>query len=343
MVESPAIRQLNIAQLGCGYWGPNLLRNFANAENCDVKLVVEESLERRTFIGENYPEVAVASDWHEALDNPEIDALVIATPAASHFDLSIQALQAGKHLFVEKPLAMTAAEVDELGTLADSNDLTLMVGHTFLYNPAIVRAKEIVQSGELGNVLYMYSKRLALGQVRNDVNAWWTLAPHDLSILIYLMGDLMPNKITATGGSYLNPGLDDVVFSTLEWENGVKASIHVSWIDPGRDRSMAVVGDKKMLTFDDIAEERLKIHDRRVDIDRSGARPILSYHNNVAVDVPVADDEPLSVEVAHFIDCILTGDKPLTGHRHARDIVALLEAGQQSLDTGHPVALSSIR
>ena len=331
--------RLNVAQLGCGYWGPNLLRNFVDADHCDVMMVVEQSRERRDFVKDRYPKIAVSTDWHDALDDPDIDVIAIATPAASHFDLGLAALQAGKHIFVEKPLAMNVAEVDALDEAAKIKDLTIMVGHTCIYNPAVVSTREIIRSGELGQTLHIQSRRLGLGQVRSDINAWWNLAPHDLSMLVYLSDDVMPSKITATGGAFLIPGIYDMVFANLEWDNGVKASIHVSWLDPTRVRTLSVVGDKKMLTFDDIADDRLVVHDRRIDINNSNGRTTAVYRNEGTKSIPLSNDEPLRIEVDHFIESVRTGTQPETGIRHARDIVALLEAGQQSLDTGQPSAI----
>lgn len=329
-----------MAQLGCGYWGPNLLRNFVAADRCDVKIVIEQSTERQDFVKQRYPDVAVSSDWHDAINDPDIDVIVIATPAASHFELGMAALQAGKHIFVEKPLALNVAQVDAMGEIAEINDLTIMVGHTCIYNPAVVSARNIIRSGELGQTLYMSSRRLALGMVRTDVNAWWNLAPHDLSMLVYLMDDVMPKTISATGGAFLNPGIEDIVFATLEWDSGVRALIHVSWLDPSRERKLSIVGDRKMLTFDDIADNRLILHDRRIDIDRSNEHPVASYHNNGAISIPVENHEPLRVEVDHFVECVINNSQPETGIRHSRDIVAILEAGQKSLDTGQATEIN---
>lgn len=332
-----------LAQIGCGYWGPNLLRNFSAQPGCHVKWVVEQSPQRRAFVEANYPKTKAVPDLETSVNDPEVEAVVIATPAATHYPLVRDALKSGKHVFVEKPLAMSTQEADDLKALSASVNRTLMVGHTFLYNAAVRYVKQSLERGELGDVYYIYSQRLNLGQVRSDVNAWWNLAPHDVSILLYLMGGELPASVSAHGVDYIQPGVEDVVFAVITWRSRVTAHVHVSWLDPGKVRRVTLVGGRKMIVYDDVSDDKIAVLDRGVDrVPRSGER--MDYdqfnayqliHRAGDVYLPRIDfQEPLKVEAAHFLECIRTGQTPLTGPQHARDVVAVLEAGQQSLREG---------
>lgn len=332
-----------LAQLGCGYWGPNLLRNFSALPGWRVKWVAEPSAKRRAYVQENYPRSAVTADWQEAVGDPEVEAVVIATPASSHFDLARLALQARKHVFVEKPLAMTTREADDLVALAASSHLTLMAGHTFLYNAAVRHVKGLLDSGQLGQLYYIYSQRLNLGQVRTDVNAWWNLAPHDVSILLYLMDGLLPATVSARGVDYIQPGIEDVVFANLTWPSKVCAHIQVSWLDPGKVRRMTLVGSRKMVVYDDVSDDKVVVLDKGVDrVPKAGERMDYDHFTNYQLLHRTGDvllpriefQEPLRVEAAHFVECVATGRTPLSGPGHARDVVAVLEAAQASLTQG---------
>ncbi len=330
---------ITIAQLGCGYWGPNLVRNFRAQPRCKVKYVAEQSAQRRAYVEANFPGTNAVEDWQVALNDPETQAMIVATPASTHFQLAKAALKAGKHVFVEKPLAMSTIEADELIALAAASKRTLMVGHTFLYNAAVRYTKKLIDQGDLGELYYIYSQRLNLGQVRSDVNAWWNLAPHDVSILLYWMKGELPVSIAATGTAYIQPDIEDVVFATLTWASRVNAHIQVSWLDPGKIRKMTIVGSRKMIVYDDMGDDKIAIIDKGVDrVPRVGER--MDYDQPNYQLVPRAGDillpridfqEPLKVEAAHFLECIRTGSAPLSGPQHARDVVAVLEAGQQSL------------
>jgi predicted dehydrogenase len=342
-----------LSQLGCGYWGPNLLRNFSAQANCLVKWVAETSPERRAYVDANFPKTRTTPDWEKALTDPEVDAVVVATPAATHFDLAKRALGAGKHVFVEKPLATSTAEADVLVKLAATAGKVLMAGHTFLYNAAVRYAKKLLDDGELGPLYYLYSQRLNLGQVRSDVNAWWNLAPHDVSILLYLRDGALPATVSANGVDYIQPGVEDVVFATLTWPDRVAAQIHVSWLDPGKVRRTTLVGSRKMVVYDDVSDDKIAVVDKgvdrvpkvgeRMDYDESGAYQLL--HRTGDVWLPrIKFDEPLKVEASHFLDCVRNGKEPMSGPAHARDVVAVLEAGQRSLrDGGRPVAVEAPR
>jgi predicted dehydrogenase len=340
--------EITVAQIGCGYWGPNLLRNFSAQKNCRVKFVAEASSERRAYVASNFPKSTPVDNIDVIFNDPEVAAVIIATPAASHFELTRAALAAGKHVFVEKPLATTTAAADELIQIAKQNSRILMAGHTFLYNAAVRYAKKLVDEEALGQIYYIYSQRLNLGQVRSDVNAWWNLAPHDVSILLYLMNDTLPVSVTAHGVSYIQPGIEDVVFATLTWANGVTAHIHVSWLDPGRVRKMSIVGSRKMVVYDDISDDKIAILDKGVDrVRKAGQNMDYDNFNNFQILHRLGDvllpridfQEPLKVEAAHFLDCLRNGHQPLTGPKHARDVVAVLEAGGRSLQEHAAVSL----
>jgi predicted dehydrogenase len=325
---------LVLAQIGCGYWGPNLLRNFSALPGCTVKYVVDSSAERRAFVEANFPLSRALESNQIILEDPGVDAVVIATPAASHFSLASQALDAGKHVFVEKPLATKVAEVDELSRRAAERNLVVMTGHTFVYNSAVRHVKRLIDSGELGELRYIYSQRLNLGRIRSDIDALWNFAPHDISIIQYWLGNPEPISVCRQGMAYMQEGIDDVVFLSLEYPGKVIANIHVSWLDPQKVRKMIIVGSHKMVVYDDIAENKIVIYDKGID-----RRAILG--ENMDFDIPQVSQfnyrsgdilipevkfaEPLRVEAEHFADCIRNSREPLTGLNHARTVVSILE------------------
>ena len=342
---------IKLAQLGCGYWGPNLLRNFSAQPECHVKWVAEENPKRRQYVEANYPKTKTTSSWQAAVNDPEVEAVIIATPASTHYTLARAVLEAGKHVFVEKPLAMSVRDADDLVALAAARKRTLMVGDTFLYNAAVRHLKRLVEDGELGNIYYIYTQRLNLGQVRTDVNAWWNLAPHDVSILLYLMDWVPPVSVAAHGMDYIQPGIEDVVFATLTWASRVTAQIQVSWLDPGKTRKVTVVGNRKMAVYDDVADDKIAILDKGVElVPKAGERMDYDFFNNYQVLHRAGDillprinfQEPLKVETSHFLECVRSGEPPLTGPQHGRCAVSILEAGQKSLrDHGQAVTLHS--
>jgi predicted dehydrogenase len=323
-----------IAQFGCGYWGPNLLRNFSALKNCRVKFVVDASPERRAFVLSNFPRTQAIDSAGAALADPEIDAVVIATPAATHFEIALASLKAGKHVFVEKPLATRAAEVDELARVAQEKDLMVMVGHTFIYNAAVRYVKKLIDSDDLGEVRYLYSQRLNLGRIRSDIDALWNFAPHDISIIQYWLGNPEPLSVSRQGMAYMQDGIDDVVFLSLTYPQKIMANIHVSWLDPQKVRKMIVVGSKKMVVYDDVAEDKIAIYDKGIDrravlgenMDFDHPRPPeFNYRSGDILLPQVKFVEPLRVEAEHFLDSIKNKSTPLTGLAHARTVVAILE------------------
>jgi predicted dehydrogenase len=323
-----------LAQIGCGYWGPNLLRNFSLIKDCRVKYLADPSEERRKFVSQNYPQTIAVESVEKILEDTEIQGVIIATPAASHFQLAKRSLLAGKHVFVEKPLATKVTEVDELGHIASSAGLQVMVGHTYLYNSAVRYVRSMIDNGDLGEVRYIYSQRLNLGRIRSDIDALWNFAPHDISIVQYWLGDPEPSKVVRCGVDYIQPGIDDVVFLNIQYPNKVMANIHVSWLDPQKTRKMVVIGSKKMVVYDDASDDKIAIFDKGIDrkavlgenmdYDRPSALHF-SYRTGDIILPQISASEPLKVEATHFVDCIRQNAAPITGISHARRVVSILE------------------
>jgi len=325
---------INIAVLGAGYWGKNLIRNFdeigALHTICDSNMATLRALQER-YKGKKFRTACDA-----VFKDSNIDAVVIATPAETHYNIAKGALQAGKHVFVEKPLSLFVDEGKALSRLALQKGLKLMVGHILLYHPAIIKLKGIIDSGELGKIHYIYSNRLNLGKFRSEENILWSFAPHDISAFLYLL-DESPVSVIAQGGSYLNSGIADVTISILSFKSGVKAHIFVSWLHPNKEQRLIVVGDKKMAVFDDtLTEEKLKIHDKGVDWVNRLPVP----RRNDAEIIPIETYEPLKAECSHFIECIEKGVTPKTDGSNGIDVLEVLNACQKSLEQeGMPVSL----
>ena len=332
---------INLAQIGCGYWGPNLLRNFSSLPDAAVRFVVEASADRRRYVEANYPATAAVAELEPVLTDKSVHGLVIATPARSHFELARRGLEAGKHVFVEKPLAMTVDDVDRLDAMARERGLTLMVGHTFLYNPAVLALKALIDSGELGRIYYLYTQRLNLGVVRQDVNALWNLAPHDVSICNFLLGSA-PLSAAAHGTAYLQPGIEDVVFANFEYPGQVRASVHVSWLDPNKVRKVTLVGSRRMAVYDDVAADKLVVYDKGVDsaaaqpgdplpFDQPPADLRLVYRSGAAHVHPLAATEPLRETARDFLAAIKERREPRAGAASGRSVVAALASATRSL------------
>ena len=328
---------ITVAQAGIGYWGPNILRNLAANPRCRVKTAVDFSEDRRRFVEKLYPGIATTADPEAIIADPEIDAVVIATPASTHFDMAMRCLAAGKHVLVEKPFATKVEEVERIGAKAREVGRVAMAAHTFIFNDAVRHLKQLIDSGELGDVRYIYSQRLNLGRIRADVDALWNFAPHDVSIIQYLLGDPQPVSVLRRGMDYVQPGIEDVVFLHIEYPKKVMAHVHVSWLDPHKVRQMTVVGTKKMAVYDDVADNKIAIYDKgiepkavlgqRMDFDAPG--PLQFTHRSGDILLPnIAFREPLKVEIDHFFDCIQNGATCLTGPDHAREVVRILSAAQ---------------
>jgi len=325
-----------VALVGFGYWGPNLARNLQNLAGPSWRYLVDASAERRDRAATQYPQVTVTADLDDVLHDGEVGAVVLATPAATHAPLGRALLEAGKHVLVEKPLALSTVDAVGLARLADERGLVLMVGHTFEYVPAVRKMKEIVDKGEIGDLLYLHSQRLNLGRIQSDINAFWSIGPHDVSIANYLTGR-RPDWAAARGARYLHDAVEDVAFVTLGYPGGVLAHMHVSWLDPSKTRKTTVVGSRQMIVYDDMdADARLRVYDKgadRLDADAYGA---WQYRlRDGAMYVPRLEmAEPLAEELRHFLACAQTGDRPRTDGWNGAAVVAVLEAVDRSLTSG---------
>jgi predicted dehydrogenase len=328
-----------IGLLGYGYWGPHLLRNFSLL-GCEV-IVGDPNPASRARLAENRPDIT-AYDSPEAVLEAGVDAVVICTPARTHHALAKQALEAGRHVLVEKPITTNSAEARELVSLADSLDLQLMVGHTFVYTPAVRKMREIVASGELGEIRYATSTRVNLGPVRHDVGALWDLAPHDFSILAYALGE-RPTTVSGRARSFLQPGIDDVAFLNLEFGSGAVAQLHVSWLDAKKVRQMVLVGDKKMLIYDDLAADfKVVLCDKGVDMPRyseSYGEFKLSYRYGAETPQVLDDTEPLRAEAEQFLRTIRTGETSPSSGKDGADVVAMLEAAMRAVELEQTVPI----
>ena len=335
--------QTRIGLIGFGYWGPNLARNFHALPNADLSAICDANAERLAKARNLYRSTRFYEDFETMLAGA-IDAVVIATPARSHYALARAALAAGKHVFVEKPLAMTVAEATELVELADSSGLALMVGHVFEYVPAVRHIKTLLDEGAIGETYYLYSTRVNLGRIQTDINALWSIAPHDISIALYLFGQ-MPETVSARGARYLNGTVEDVVFLTLNFPDGVLAHVHVSWLDPSKVRRMTIVGSKKMIIYDDLAAEgKVKVYDKgavRATDPQYGEYQYRLHSGDIAIPkLPLL--EPLRVECEDFTSAIQTGSVPLADGRDGLRVVQVLAAAQQSLEEDErPVPVES--
>jgi predicted dehydrogenase len=330
---------ITIGQIGCGEWGSNLLRCFSAINSARVKYVAETSLKRREQIASNYKEIRTTADCEALFNDKEIDAVVIATPASDHYRHASAALRAGKHCLVEKPLALRIEEAQELTDLARKNKRILMVGHTFLYNSAVRKLKEEIDKGALGDIYYIYAQRLNLGRLRTDINAMWNFAPHDISICLFLLNN-RPEWVSAIGASYVQPSVEDVVFMTMGFANGVIVHMHISWLDPNKIRRMTVVGNKRMAVYDDIAEDKIKIFDK--GIEKANISTSLGsfsdfgqfqlIHRAGDVFIPKIDFvEPLMTETRHFVDCITDNRQPVSDGNNGLLVTRILTAAAKSL------------
>ena len=328
----PTSSPLHIALVGYGYWGPNLARNFHQLAGVKLAYVVDPNPAARAQAEQRYG-CATAARLDEILADPALAGVVVATPARTHFTLARDALAAGKHVLVEKPLTMDLDEGAELIALARQQQLTLMVGHVFEYNPAVRYIKTLIEQGELGEIFYLYSRRVNLGRVQSDVNALWSIAPHDISIALYLLGQ-MPDAVRCQGASCLNGSVEDVVFLTLFFPNNLLCHVHASWLDPSKTREMTVVGSRKMVVYDDVsAEGKVRIYDKGVFRKGDVTYGDFQYKlHSGDILIPRLDlHEPLQMECAHWIDCIRTGTPPLTGGEGGLRVLKVLDAGERSL------------
>jgi predicted dehydrogenase len=320
---------IRVGLTGLGYWGPNLARNFDDL--ADLRWLCDLSPQQRERYARRFPNARLTADFDEVLADPEIDAVVVATPVVTHYELTKQALLAGKHVFVEKPPAVSGKEADELVSLAEERDLVLLPGHLLLYHPGVRRLNEIVNSGALGEVLYLYGNRQNLGQIRKDENALWSLGVHDLSVILHLIGE-EPSQVWARGESFLNPGVEDVVFCYLRFPSGAIAHMHLSWLDPHKMRKMTVVGRERMAVFDDMELER-----KLTVYEKAPEQPAETYgewrtRTGDIHSPKIPNDEPLRLEVQHFLSLAEGAGDRFEAARAGATVVRTLEALQASLE-----------
>jgi predicted dehydrogenase len=326
-------KPVRVGIIGAGYWGPNLIRNFIEIKQADLRMVCDLRQERLDHIQSRYPGLKVTQNYRDLLDS-DIDAVVIATPVSTHHRLAMECLHAGKSVLVEKPLACCSLDAQEMVATAQKLGLVLMTGHIFLYNPAITALKKIIASGEIGHVYYINCTRVNLGLYQPDVNVVWDLAPHDVSILQYILGE-HPVAASARGGMFVKPNVFDVAYLTLYFSGSTMADLRVSWLDPCKIRRITIVGSKKMIVYDDIEpKDKIKIYDKGVDVQPytdTFEEFHLAYRYGEEITYPIQWHEPLKEECLHFINCIQDNKTPLTDGLEGLSVVRVLEAAQYSL------------
>ncbi len=322
---------VRVGVAGLGYWGPNLARNLAAIPGCQLAWLCDADEHARTRLAPSFPAARLTGELDELLADDQLDAIVLATPVPTHAELAIAVAEAGKHCFVEKPLATTTAGAERAVQAAERAGRILMVGHLLEYHPAVARLKELIVSEELGELFYIYGNRLNLGKLRADENALWSLGAHDVSVVLHLI-DEEPDECFAHGASYVRPGVQDVVFCYLRFPSGIVAHLHLSWLDPHKERRMTVVGARRMATFDDmLIEGKLTIYDKGFDEDtRSWGEYIARSGDTFSPRIP--NVEPLRIECEHFIDCIRHGATPRSDGHSGLRVVRVLERLQQSLE-----------
>jgi predicted dehydrogenase len=335
--------KVNVALVGLGYWGPNLLRALFELPDVEVSYICDLDPERLERFGGRYPSARPTRDFENLLADPHVDAVVIATPVFTHFGLASRALQAGKHVFVEKPLASTSAEAGELLELADSMDRAIMCGHTFLYSPAVREVKRIIQSGDLGEIYFISSSRVNLGLHQRDVSVVWDLGPHDFSILLYWM-DEMPDWVGAVGRDSVVKGIPDVAFIDLGFPSGALSHIELSWLAPSKLRRTVVVGSQKMVVYDDSSSEPVRVFDSGVEYEdpETFGQYQLSYRTGDILSPKLDTTEPIITELADFVAGVRQGCAPAGNPALARNVVQLIEAAESSIEErGVPVQIES--
>jgi len=333
---------VSIACVGAGYWGRNLVRVFGSLPGSHLKMVCDNDPQVRARVADQYSNLTVVSDYESVLQDADIEAVVIAVPTVYHYETAKLALESGKHVFVEKPMTTRVDEAEELVEIAERKHLTLMVGHLLVHHPAIDALKRLINDGELGETCYLYSQRVNLGIVRKDENALWSLAPHDIAVMLYLL-DQEPDAVSARGECYLQKDVEDVVFVNLHFKDGKMGQLQVSWLDPHRIRRLTIVGSDKMAVFDDMeSAEKIRIYDKAAERDsyESYGEAITLRFGDVVIP-HIHMDEPLKLECQHFVDCVSAGAKPRSDGHDGLRVVRVLQAAQQSLEQdGVPVGLA---
>jgi len=336
---------ITVGVIGCGYWGPLLVRNFKGLPDCQLKAVCDVNTERVKHVRALYPDIEGMTHSQQFLNGSNLDAVVIATPVKHHYSLAKASLLAGKHTLIEKPMASSSAECEELIEIAERNGVVLMLDHTFLYSSPVQKIAQIVQAGDLGEIRYINCRRLNLGLFQKDINVAWDLAPHDISIILHIL-DEFPTTINCQGNAHITPGVEDVTNMSLFFRHKRFATIQSSWLEPRKIREMTIVGTRRMIVYDDLrTREKIRIYDARVERPPhydTFAEFQYSYHYGDSYIPYLHQEEPLKLACQHFIDCIKTNLAPLTGGRRGLEMVRILEAATASLKMkGAPVTFSS--
>jgi predicted dehydrogenase len=327
-MSSPPVR---IGVAGLGYWGPNLARNFDSISGCELVWCCDSSDQALARIAERFPGVRVTQELDELLDDPGLDAVALATPVPTHGELAARVLAAGKHCFVEKPLAQSVAEAERAVFAARESGRMLMVGHLLEYHPGVQKLKQLSATGELGEIYYIYGNRLNLGKLRADENALWSLGAHDVSVVLHLAEE-EPHEAMARGESYVRAGVEDVVFCLLRFPSGLSAHLHLSWLDPHKERRFTVVGSRRMATFDDMAlEGKVTIYDKGFDEDARGYGEYITRSGDI-FSPRIPNVEPLRLECEHFVECVVSGQRPRSDGESGLRVVRVLEQLQRSLE-----------
>ncbi|MEE9552888.1 MAG: Gfo/Idh/MocA family oxidoreductase [candidate division Zixibacteria bacterium] len=337
---------VKLGQIGLGAWGRNLLRTFYNLSDVKVKIGCDSDSTRLSAMSSSFPGVVWTKNVEEVISDPDIDAVVIATPPASHFELASSAMKAGKDVFVEKPLVLNIEDGRKLVSMAREKDRILMVGHIMEYHPATLKLKEYIENDKLGRVYYLYSSRVNLGKVRDIENSLWSFAPHDISMIMFLLGDA-PIRVTAAGASYLQEKIEDVSFMTIHFADGIMAHIHVSWLDPHKERKLTVVGSKMMAVFDDTqSSEKIRLYDKGVEMKRDYATygEYMSLRAGDIVIPRVNSKEPLQAECDHFIQAVKNRTQPRSDGYDGLMVLSVLTAAQKSMENGGaPIDIEQIK
>ena len=326
---------VRVGAVGCGYWGPNVIRNLEAVSGFELCCVCDADPERLRPVAARYPAARSTTRVEEILEDPTIEAVYLATPVSTHYALVKHALERGKHVLVEKPLATRVDQAEELADMADARDLTLMVGHTFVFSPPVRKVKQLIDAGLIGPIYYVETTRVNLGLFQKDVSVLWDLGPHDLSILMYWLGEV-PLQVSARGRSYLGEALEDVAFLTLEFPSGILAQLQISWLAPSKLRRTSIVGRQRMIVYDDLEPvEKVKVFDRGVDRQPASFGEFqLTYRSGDILSPRLDTTEPLYIECAHFLECIETGLVPDTSPRSGVDVVRVIQAAERSLRLG---------
>lgn len=330
----------SIGIVGLGYWGPNLLRNFSQIEGCNVKYgcdLDEKSINKLRLA---YPRTTFTQNYQELLDDKELSAIAIATPVYTHFELAKKALEHGKHILIEKPMTSSVKECEELITLAEEKNLKILVDHTFLYTGAVRKIKELIDNNELGKIYYFDSERINLGLIQNDINVIWDLAPHDISIMNFIFQDQKPISVSATGTNHVHKKVEEMAHITIKYASGVVGHIHVSWLSPVKIRKTLIGGDKKMILYDSLSREEIKIYDKGVEINFDEVTPFKPAYRSGDIHIPkINETEALKEEAQHFVNCIRGEEEPFTTGKDGLEVVKILEASDKSLKEGKVIHL----